>query len=62
MEVVEGQLIDKNEVNNPGGCSSCKQKGIKKGQIGSLILGAYIMGSAIYGTITLINKIINYFN
>jgi hypothetical protein len=59
METVEGKIIEENEVNrNGGGCSSCKQKGIKKGQIGSVILGIYIMSSAVYGTIVLISKLL----
>lgn len=62
METVEGKIIEENEVNRDGGgCSSCKQKGIKKGQIGSVILGLYIMGSAVYGTIMLIDKFITLF-
>lgn len=60
METVEGTIINENEVNRPsGGCNSCKQKGIKKGQVGSVILGLYIMGAAVYGTIVLIEKLIN---
>ena len=62
METVEGKIIEENDVNRDGsGCSSCKQKGIKKGQIGSIILGVYIMSSAVYGTIVLINKFITLF-
>jgi hypothetical protein len=62
METVEGTIIEENEVNRPsGGCTSCKQKGIKKGQIGSIILGLYIMGAAVYGTIIIVNNIINLF-
>jgi hypothetical protein len=62
METVEGKIIEENEVNRDGGgCSSCKQKGIKKGQIGSVILGLYIMGSAVYGTIVIIGKLITLF-
>jgi len=60
MGTVEGKIIEENEVNRGGGgCSSCKQKGIKKGQIGSIILGLYIIGAAVYGTVVLIEKLIN---
>lgn len=62
METVEGKIIGENEVNRDGGgCSSCKQKGIKKGQIGSIVLGFYIIGAAVYGTIVIINNLINLF-
>jgi hypothetical protein len=62
METVEGKIIEENEVNRDGGgCSSCKQKGIKKGQIGSVILGLYIMGSAVYGTIVMIENLLSLF-
>jgi len=62
METVEGKIIEENEVNRDGGgCSSCKQKGIKKGQIGSIVLGFYIIGAAVYGTIVIINNLINLF-
>jgi hypothetical protein len=62
METIEGKIIEENEVNRDGGgCSSCKQKGIKKGQIGSIVLGFYIIGAAVYGTIVIINNLINLF-
>jgi hypothetical protein len=63
METVEGKIIEENEVNRDGGgCSSCKQKGIKKGQITSIILGFYIIGAAIYGTIVMIKNLTSLFN
>jgi len=63
METVEGKIIEENEVNRDGGgCSSCKQKGIKKGQIGSIVLGFYIIGAAVYGTIVIINNLLSFFN
>ena len=63
METIEGEIISENEVNRPsGGCNSCKQKGIKKNQIGSIILGLYIMGAAVYGTIVMIKNLISLFN
>lgn len=63
METVEGKIIEENEVNRDGGgCSSCKQKGIKKGQIMSIILGFYIIGAAIYGTIVMIKNLTSLFN
>jgi hypothetical protein len=63
METIEGKIIEENEVNRDGGgCSSCKQKGIKKGQIGSIVLGFYIIGAAVYGTIVIINNLLSFFN
>lgn len=57
MEVVEGQIIEENQINSSGECKKCKQKGVSKKQIGLIIVGFYIMFSAIYGTITLLNKL-----
>ena len=42
-------------------CKSCKQKGISSNQIGMLILGIYLLGAAIYGTVTLFGKLIELF-
>jgi len=42
-------------------CKSCKQKGISKGQIGSIILGFYVLFSAGYGTVQILKEIINFF-
>jgi hypothetical protein len=57
MEVVEGQLIDENQINSSGECRKCKQKGVSKKQIGLIILGFYLLFSSIYGTIVLFNKL-----
>jgi hypothetical protein len=43
------------------GCKTCKQKGPGKFQVGIIVLGFYIIASAIYGTYTFINTIIQYF-
>ena len=45
------------EVN---GCNTCK-KGISKKQYGMVILGFYILGSSIYGTVQLIKSISSFF-
>lgn len=42
-------------------CKTCKQKGPGKFQIGTIILGFYILGAAIYGTIQIIKNIIGQF-
>jgi hypothetical protein len=43
------------------GCKTCKQKGPGPVQIGSIILGFYILFTAIYGTIVLTKDIISWF-
>jgi hypothetical protein len=43
------------------GCKTCKQKGPGKFQIGVIILGFYIIASAIYGTYTFVKNIIDIF-
>ena len=43
-------------------CKSCKQKGPGKFQIGTIILGVYILFSAGYGTVQIVKNIINFFN
>ena len=57
MEVVEGQLIDENQINSSGECRKCKQKGVSKKQIGIIILGFYLLFSSIYGTIVILNNL-----
>jgi ubiquitin C-terminal hydrolase len=57
MEVVEGQLIEENQINSQGECKKCKQKGVSKKQIGIIILGFYVIFSSVYGTISLLNKL-----
>lgn len=42
-------------------CNECNQKGISKNQIGTIILGFYLLGAAIYGTIQIVKDIINLF-
>ena len=62
MESVEGQIIEENEINS-GGCKKCQQKkGTSMKQIGGIVIGTYVLFASIYGTIVIINKIINLFN
>lgn len=42
-------------------CSKCQQKGVSIKQIGTVILGFYILFSSIYGTKILIENIISLF-
>ena len=42
-------------------CNTCKQKGPGKFQIGTIILGFYILFSAGYGTVQIVKEIINFF-
>jgi len=42
-------------------CKKCNQKPTSKTQYATLIFGAYLLGAAIYGTITLVNQIIGIF-
>ena len=42
-------------------CKTCKQSGLTNFQKGSVILGLYILISAIYGTVEFIKDIISYF-
>jgi len=43
------------------GCKKCKQKGPGAFQIGTIILGFYILFSSIYGTIELVKGLISWF-
>jgi len=43
------------------GCKTCKQKGPGPVQVGSIILGSYLLFASIYGTITIVKEIMNYF-
>jgi hypothetical protein len=62
MESVEATIIDENDINS-GGCKKCQQKnGPSKKQIGGIIVGTYVLFASIYGTIVIINKIIDLFN
>jgi hypothetical protein len=42
-------------------CNTCKQKGPGKAQITTIVLGFYLLGAAIYGTIQIIKDIFNIF-
>jgi hypothetical protein len=42
-------------------CKKCNQKPTSKGQYSTIVIGFYLLGAAIYGTITLINNLISYF-
>lgn len=49
------------ENNNQNvGCKKCKQKGPGAFQIGSIILGFYVIAISIYGTIELVKNIISW--
>jgi hypothetical protein len=49
------------ENNNQNiGCKKCKQKGPGAFQIGSIILGFYVLFSSIYGTIEIGKSIISW--
>jgi hypothetical protein len=62
MESVEGTIINENDINS-GGCKKCQQrKGPSKKQIGGIVIGTYVLFASIYGTIVIINKIIDLFN
>jgi hypothetical protein len=40
-------------------CKKCNQKPTSKAQYTTIVVGFYILGAAIYGTIVLINNLIN---
>jgi hypothetical protein len=62
MESVEGQIIEENDINTQS-CKKCNQQtGPSKRQIISIIVGTYVLFSSIYGTVVLINKMIDLFN
>jgi len=42
-------------------CKSCQQKGVSLKQIGIIILGFYMIGSCMYGTVMLAEKLIGLF-
>jgi hypothetical protein len=46
--------------NQTSGCKKCKQKGPGALQIGSIIVGFYILFSSIYGTIEISKSIISW--
>jgi hypothetical protein len=43
------------------GCKTCKEKGPSKFQIGAIVLGFYVLGMTIYGTIEFVKNIMGYF-
>ncbi len=43
-------------------CKTCKEKGPTPFQYGTIIIGFYILSTAVYGTITLIKNIVDFFN
>jgi hypothetical protein len=43
-------------------CKTCKQKGPGPVQIGSIVLGFYILSTSIYGTIKLVELVMNFFS
>ena len=70
MKTVEGQIIEEKDITNvtqkspeqpKKECKTCKQSGLNNFQKGSVILGLYILISAIYGTVEFIKDIISYF-
>lgn len=70
MKTVEGQIIEEKDITNvtqktpkqpKKECKTCKQSGLTNFQKGSVILGLYILISAIYGTVEFIKDIISYF-
>ena len=42
-------------------CNECKKKGVSKNQIGIMIFGFYLLGSAIYGTIQIFKHLMSLF-
>ena len=42
-------------------CSKCNQTGPSKLQWGSIILGFYLLGASVYGTIEIVKDIISLF-
>jgi hypothetical protein len=50
-----------NNEQKTSGCKTCKQKGPGPVQIGSIILGFYILFTSVYGTIVLVKDIISWF-
>jgi hypothetical protein len=62
MESVEGHIIEQNDINT-GECKKCQQRrGPSKKQFAGIFIGTYVLFASIYGTIVIINKIIDFFN
>jgi len=62
MKSVKGTIIKENEINS-GGCNKCQKiTGVPMKQIGTIIIGTYILFATVYGTIVIINKIKDLFN
>jgi len=51
--------------NNNKGCNSCKKTSyhgkLNKGEVIGIVAGIYIICTSIYGSITLVKELINYF-
>lgn len=47
-------------MSEQNGCKKCRQKNTSWKQIGLGILGFYMLGSSIYGTIVLFSNLSNY--
>lgn len=52
-------IFDTKQLKMVEGCNECKKKGVSKTQIGTIILGFYILFASIYGTIQLVKHLIN---
>jgi len=69
MESFEGQIIEEQDIidvtpEHPTQpekeCKTCKQKGLTKGQWVMLTSSFYILFAAIYGTIKIIQELLQY--
>ena len=68
-ESIETQIIEEKDIidvspeqqHEQEECTTCKQKGLTKGQWIMLSSSFYILFSSIYGTIKIIKELINYF-
>lgn len=52
--------MKKKESTTVTGCQTCK-KGLNKTQISLMVLGFYILGTSVYGTINLVKSILSLF-
>jgi hypothetical protein len=72
METVEGQIIEERDIIDvtpeqptqptqpEEECKTCKQKGLTKGQWIMLSASFYILFAAIYGTIKIVQELLQY--
>ena len=69
METVEGQIIEERDIIDvtpeqpeqpKKECKTCKQKGFTNGQLSMLFAAFYILFAAIYGTIKIIQELLQY--